>query len=269
MNRNYDFKTPLDTSALREDFPVLDQEVRPGVPLVYLDNAATSQKPRAVIDAMSDYYLRYNANVHRGIHKLSEEATDAYEGARKRIARFINAASHREIIYTRNTTESINAATGDLPVFVKEGGIIPMAPYALSTFFIPEDILLIHVYTGADGSFRLYEDDGVTEKFRTNGESRRTEIEFTQDDLGVEVKGASGSYEGAPSSRSYQVVYHGLTEEPSLYLDGAAISTYADEAAVPENEDGAVWDSGQNQLTVYVSPKDVDTGFRISSEDGK
>ena len=107
-NQNHDYKTPLDVAAVREDFPVLDQEVRSGVPLVYLDNAATSQKPRAVIDAMSDYYLRYNANVHRGIHKLSEEATDAYEGARKRIARFINAASHREIIYTRNTTESIN-----------------------------------------------------------------------------------------------------------------------------------------------------------------
>jgi cysteine desulfurase/selenocysteine lyase len=105
---NHDFKTPLDVAAIRQDFPVLDQEVRPGVPLVYLDNAATSQKPRAVIDAMSDFYLRYNANVHRGIHKLSEQATDAYEGARRRIANFINAASPREIIYTRNTTESIN-----------------------------------------------------------------------------------------------------------------------------------------------------------------
>jgi cysteine desulfurase/selenocysteine lyase len=108
MNQNHDFKTPLDVAALRKDFPVLDQEVRPGVPLVYLDNAATSQKPYVVIDAMNDFYTRYNANVHRGIHKLSEEATDAYEGARKRIARFINAASHREIIYTRNATESIN-----------------------------------------------------------------------------------------------------------------------------------------------------------------
>lgn len=103
-----DFKTPFDVAAIRADFPVLDQEVSPGVPLVYLDNAATSQKPLAVIDAMSDYYLHDNANVHRGIHKLSEAATDSYEDARKRIARFINAKSHREIIYTRNTTESIN-----------------------------------------------------------------------------------------------------------------------------------------------------------------
>lgn len=103
-----DLETPLDVQAIRADFPILDQEVRPGVPLVYLDSAATSQKPLSVIEAMSDYYLRYNANVHRGIHKLSEEATAAYEDARKRIARFINAPSPREVIYTRNTTESIN-----------------------------------------------------------------------------------------------------------------------------------------------------------------
>jgi len=101
-------QNPLDAAAIRADFPILHQEVAPGVPLIYLDNAATSQKPHTVIEAMSDYYTRYNANVHRGIHKLSEEATDAYEGARKRIAKFINAASSREVIYTRNTTESIN-----------------------------------------------------------------------------------------------------------------------------------------------------------------
>ncbi|NDJ52780.1 MAG: cysteine desulfurase [Chloroflexi bacterium] len=100
--------TPLDVEAIRADFPVLHQEVRPGVPLVYLDNAATSQKPLAVIDAMTNYYRMTNANVHRGIHKLAEDATVAYEGARERIARFINAESAVQIIYTRNATESIN-----------------------------------------------------------------------------------------------------------------------------------------------------------------
>ncbi len=103
-----DFKTPLDVAAIRVDFPILDQEVRPGVPLIYLDNAATSQKPTVVIDAMDAYYRCYNANVHRGIHKLSEEATEAYESARKRMAAFINARSFREVIFTRNTTEGIN-----------------------------------------------------------------------------------------------------------------------------------------------------------------
>lgn len=94
--------------TVRADFPILNQEHHPGVPLVYLDNAASSQKPRAVIEAMNDYYRRYNANVHRGIHKLSEQATAAYEGARVKIRKFINASSKREIIFTRGTTEGIN-----------------------------------------------------------------------------------------------------------------------------------------------------------------
>ncbi len=97
-----------DTAAIRADFPILQQEHHPGVPLVYLDNAATSQKPRAVIEVLDDYYRRYNANVHRGVHKLSEEATSAYEAARVKVRRFINADSKREIVYTRGTTESIN-----------------------------------------------------------------------------------------------------------------------------------------------------------------
>lgn len=96
-----------DIEAIRQQFPVLQRQVH-GKPLVYLDSAATSQKPLAVIEAMDRYYREYNANVHRGVHTLSEEATAAYEGARKRIARFINARSPRELIYTRNTTEAIN-----------------------------------------------------------------------------------------------------------------------------------------------------------------
>ncbi|NDJ36987.1 MAG: cysteine desulfurase [Chloroflexi bacterium] len=95
-------------AAIRDDFPTLSREVKPGVPLIYLDSAATSQKPNAVIDAMTDYYRRYNSNVHRGIHTLSEEATAGYEGARLKIARFINAPSEAEVIFTRHTTEAIN-----------------------------------------------------------------------------------------------------------------------------------------------------------------
>ncbi len=103
-----DFRTPLDISAVRADFPVLARELRPGTPLVYLDSAATSQKPQVVIDAINEYYRQYNANVHRGVHQLSEEATAAYELARKRIADFINASTVREVIFTRNTSEGIN-----------------------------------------------------------------------------------------------------------------------------------------------------------------
>ncbi len=95
------------TSVLRQDFPILQRTVANGKPLVYLDNAATSQKPTAVLEAMDDYYRRCNANVHRGVHTLSEEATAAYEGAREKVARFINA-SPRQVIFTRGTTESIN-----------------------------------------------------------------------------------------------------------------------------------------------------------------
>ena len=100
--------TPLDIAQIRADFPILAQEHHEGVPLVFLDSAASSQKPLSVISATDNYYRQTHANVHRGIYKLSEAATAAYEEARVLIRRFINAASRREIIYTRNTTESIN-----------------------------------------------------------------------------------------------------------------------------------------------------------------
>lgn len=99
---------PYDVEVVRQDFPILHQEHHAGVPLIYLDNAATSQKPLRVIEAIDKYYRQYNANVHRGIHKLSEAATSAYEESRLKIRKFINAASKREIIFTRGTTESIN-----------------------------------------------------------------------------------------------------------------------------------------------------------------
>jgi cysteine desulfurase/selenocysteine lyase len=98
----------LDVERIRADFPVLSTEAYPGVPLVYLDSAASSQKPAAVIDAISDYYQRYHANVHRGIHRLSEDATNAYEGARGRIAKFINAPDSSQVIFVRNATEGFN-----------------------------------------------------------------------------------------------------------------------------------------------------------------
>src|ERR1039457_1494304 len=97
----------VDWSALRKDFPILDQQVH-GKPLVYFDNAATSQKPRAVIEALGHYYQHDNANVHRGIHALSNRATRAFEAARPRAAKFIKAKSADEIIFTRGTTEGIN-----------------------------------------------------------------------------------------------------------------------------------------------------------------
>lgn len=98
----------LDNESIRKDFPVLDRVLHDGKKLVYLDSAATSQKPRQVLDALNDYYEQHNANVHRGVHVLAEEATALYEGARDKVAHFINAPSRDEVIFTKNASESLN-----------------------------------------------------------------------------------------------------------------------------------------------------------------
>ncbi|MFF9642409.1 cysteine desulfurase [Kitasatospora aureofaciens] len=98
----------LDTDAIRKDFPVLQRLLHEDKPLVYLDNAATSQKPRQVLEALNAYYERHNANVHRGVHVLAEEATAMYEGARDKVAAFVNAPSRNEVIFTKNASESLN-----------------------------------------------------------------------------------------------------------------------------------------------------------------
>jgi cysteine desulfurase/selenocysteine lyase len=97
----------LDIAAIRQEFPILAREVK-GKPLVYFDNAATSQKPHVVIQALADYYSGYNANIHRGIHTLAEEATAAFEATRDTVQHFVNAAEREEVIFTRGTTEGIN-----------------------------------------------------------------------------------------------------------------------------------------------------------------
>ncbi len=167
-----------------------------------------------------------------------------------------------------NTTENISAPTGFIPVFVKEGAVIPTAPFATSTFFIPKDRLLIHVYTGADGAFTLYEDDGVTEKLRTNDESRLTKMQFTERDLIVEIGAAEGAFDGEPADRSYQIIYHGLSAETPLYLDDTPISTYSSQAGIPANQSGAVWDSQKKLLIVYIAQRPVADAFRVAAAAG-
>src|ERR1700692_4962411 len=107
MNVSPSMPKPLDIIAIRQEFPILNREVK-GKSLIYLDNAATTQKPQAVIGALVHYYTNYNANIHRGIHTLAEEATAAFEATRDAIQKFIHAASREEIIFTRGTTEGIN-----------------------------------------------------------------------------------------------------------------------------------------------------------------
>jgi cysteine desulfurase/selenocysteine lyase len=134
--------TKIDTNRIRRDFPILEREVKPGVRVVYLDSTATSQKPRQVIEAMNDYYRRSNANIHRGIHTLAEEATALYEGARRKVARFINAASPREVIFTRNTTESINLVAQSWGrANLQEGDLIILSEMEHHSNLVPWQIL--------------------------------------------------------------------------------------------------------------------------------
>jgi cysteine desulfurase/selenocysteine lyase len=127
----------MDPIALKAEFPILHQEIN-GHPLVYLDNAATSQKPRSVIEAVKRYYEWDNANVHRGVHTLGSRATDAYEGAREKVARFLNAASTREIVFTRGTTASLNlVAHGYARQVLKPGDEIVITPMEHHSNLIP------------------------------------------------------------------------------------------------------------------------------------
>jgi len=124
-------------ASIREQFPILNQEVN-GHPLVYLDNAATSQKPLAVIEAVERYYKFANANVHRGVHTLGSRATDAYEGARERVARFLNARFAEEIIFTRGTTTALNLVAASYARSVcKEGDEIVITPMEHHSNLIP------------------------------------------------------------------------------------------------------------------------------------
>ena len=135
-----------DVMQVRGDFPILTREVHPGIPLVYLDSAATSQKPTQVIEAMSAYYRENNANIHRGVHKLAEEATFAYESARERIANFIQAPSAEELIFTRNTTEAINLVAYSWGrTFLKAGDRILLTEMEHHSNLVPWQLLASHI----------------------------------------------------------------------------------------------------------------------------
>jgi cysteine desulfurase / selenocysteine lyase len=149
----------LNIDTVRADFPILAREVN-GKPLIYLDSAATSQKPASVIDSMDDYYRRYNANPHRGVYALSEEATAAYESARRRVAGFINAASPKEVIFTRNTTEAINLVRYSWGrVNVKSGDRILLTEMEHHSNLVPWQLLAQEV--GARLEFLCIDDDGL------------------------------------------------------------------------------------------------------------
>ncbi len=149
-------ETPLDTAAIRAQFPILSREVH-GRPLVYLDNAATTQKPQSVIDALSHYYSTMNSNIHRGLHTLAEEATAAYEGVRRQVADFIGASSHREVVFTRNTTESLNLLAYTLGVRLRPGDEIVLTSAEHHSNLVPWQ--LVTQRTGAVLRFIELNDD--------------------------------------------------------------------------------------------------------------
>ncbi|MBQ8938462.1 MAG: cysteine desulfurase [Bacteroidaceae bacterium] len=131
----------IDIQEIRKDFPILSREVY-GRPLVYLDNGATTQKPRSVIDAMTDEYLNVNANVHRGVHYLSQQATELHEAARETVRRFVNARSTAEIIFTRGTTESINLVASSFgQAFLHDGDEVILTQMEHHSNIVPWQLL--------------------------------------------------------------------------------------------------------------------------------
>jgi cysteine desulfurase/selenocysteine lyase len=130
----------LDIKKIREDFPILKREVN-GKPLVYLDNAATSQTPQQVIDVIVDYYQNYNANIHRGVHALSQEATDKYEQARQKIQQHFNAAHAHEIIFTSGTTHSINIVANGFSSLIKKGDEVLVSAMEHHSNIVPWQML--------------------------------------------------------------------------------------------------------------------------------
>src|SRR5437762_4101225 len=149
----------VDWGALRKHFPILREQAH-GNPLIYFDSAATSQKPRAVIEALRNFYEHDNANVHRGLHTLSSRATEAYENARRRVAEYIGAANSNEIIFTRGTTESINlVAQGWGGKFIREGDVILLTVMEHHSNLVPWQLLAER--TGARLRFVPVRDDGT------------------------------------------------------------------------------------------------------------
>jgi cysteine desulfurase/selenocysteine lyase len=130
----------LDIQKIRKDFPILDREVN-GKPLIYFDNAATSQTPQQVIDTIVDYYQRYNANIHRGVHTLSQEATDAYEEARIKIQKHFSIAKSHEVIFTSGTTHGINLVASGFSSFLKEGDEVLVSAMEHHSNIVPWQML--------------------------------------------------------------------------------------------------------------------------------
>jgi cysteine desulfurase / selenocysteine lyase len=179
----------FDVERIRKDFPILKRTVSGGKPLVYLDNAATTQKPLAVIDAIHDYYMNYNSNIHRAVHQLAEEATLAFEKTREKVAKFVNARSTEEIIFTRNATEAINLVAYSWGrANIKKDDRIVISEIEHHSNIVPWQILTIekgaHLdYIGVDdsGYLKMHE----YEKYLAGGNAKLVSVSHMSNVLGT------------------------------------------------------------------------------------
>jgi cysteine desulfurase / selenocysteine lyase len=152
--------TALDIEKIRKDFPILERRIKGGHRLIYLDNAATTQKPKVVIDAITNYYTSYNSNIHRAVHQLAEEATSAYEEVRQKVAKLINAQSVEEIVFTKNATESINlVANSWAKQKLTKGDKVLTSEIEHHSNIVPWQLIAGEV--GASVSFLNVRDDGL------------------------------------------------------------------------------------------------------------
>jgi len=208
--------TPLDVERIKKDFPILERDIR-GKRLVYLDSAATSQKPRQVLDALRDYYERHNANVHRSPHLLGEEATQMYEDARARAARFVGAPDASTIVFNRGTTESLNlVAHGWARKFLREGDQILISELEHHSNIVPWQ--LAAQATGATLRYIPLTDDGLLDLSElSNVLTERTKL--------VSISGMSNVLGTIPPVRALADAAHAAGA--LLCVDGAQLVAHA------------------------------------------
>ena len=245
----------LDIAAIRADFPILSRQVH-GRPLVYLDNAATTQKPRQVIDSLVDYYSNTNANIHRGLHTLAEEATAAYELTRRKTADFIGAASPREVVFTRNTTESLNLLAYTLGARLRPGDEIILSALEHHSNLVPWQLVtqrsgarLRFIELDADGEFDL---DQARTLF--NQRTRIVSIAHMSNVLGTiapvaELSEMAHAVDATMIIDAAQSVPHLPLDVASLGADFAAFSSHK---MLGPTGVGVLW--GRQQLLADLDP---------------